>query len=82
MKRPLTFIDDVFPIMVRIWNFIRYSTIPVLFIIIGLIFSFPWQYYAITVGGYFIIFVTVRTVRYLIIKIMCKAAEASEKRKH
>ncbi len=81
MKRPLTFIDDVFPVMITILNIIRYSVVPILFAVIGLIFSLPWQYYAITIGGYFAILVITRSVRYLIIKILCKASEASEKKK-
>ena len=82
MKRPLTFIDDVFPVMITILNILRYSVVPVLFAVIGLIFSLPWQYYAITIGGYFAIVIITKSFRYWIVKILCKAAEASEKKKN
>lgn len=82
MKRPLTFVDDIFPVMVTILNILRYSALPILFAVIGLIFSLPWQYYAITIGGYFAIVVITKSIRYMIIKILCKASEASENKKN
>ena len=57
MKKLLNFIGSILYVVMIIWDVIEFLAIPALFIVIGLLNSFPWQYYASTIGGYFALFV-------------------------
>ena len=62
MKVFLKFLDVIFTIVIVVWNLIEILAIPALFLIIGLLNSFPWQYYAATIGGYFIIAIVIQII--------------------
>lgn len=70
--RILNFIGIIFYIGMVIWDIIEFLAIPVLFLIIGLINSFPWQYYAITIGGYFALFIVLEIILHFIFKVLDK----------
>ena len=55
-----------------IWDIIEFLALPVLFVIIGLINSFPWQYYAIAIGGYFALFIILEITLHFIFKALDK----------
>lgn len=72
MKKLLGIIANILYIGTIIWDIIEFLAIPVLFLVIGLIYSFSWQYYAITIGGYFALFVILEIVLRLIFKALDK----------
>lgn len=45
---------------------------PIVFLIVGLLQQFPWQYYAITIGGYFAIMIVSELILHLIFKALGK----------
>ena len=53
-----------------IWDVIGFLALPTLFLIIGLMNSFPWQYYAITIGGYFALFIVLEIILHFIFKAL------------
>ena len=72
MKRVLNFIGIIFYIGMVIWDIIEFLAIPALLLIIGLIKSFPWQYYAITIGGYFALFIVLEIISHFVFKALDK----------
>ena len=72
MKRILNFIGIILYIGMIIWDVIELLALPALFLIIGLIHSFPWQYYAITIGGYFAFFIVLEIILHFIFKALDK----------
>ena len=46
MKKLLHFIGNAFYVGMILWDIIEFLAIPALFLIIGLLNSFPWPYYA------------------------------------
>lgn len=55
-----------------IWDIIEFLAIPALFLVIGLLNSFSWQYYAISIGGYFALFVILEIILHFIFKALDK----------
>ena len=72
MNRVLNFIGIILMIGMIIWDLVEILALPVLFIIIGLCNSFPWQYYAITIGGYFSLFLIAELIAHFIFKALDK----------
>lgn len=72
MKVFLKFIGIVFTIVMSIWDIAEFLAIPVLFIVIGLLNSFSWQYYLITLGGYLALFVIIEIVAHFVFKALDK----------
>ena len=72
MKKIIGFIANIFYVGMVIWDIIEFLALPVLFVIIGLINSFPWQYYAITIGGYFALFIIIEIILHFIFKALDK----------
>lgn len=71
MKKLLHFFEIVLAIISVIGDIVEITAIPALFVIIGLLNSYPFAYYAITVGGYIILFTAVE----LILHFVCKALD-------
>ena len=44
--------------------------LPILFLILGLWQNFPWQFYAITIGGYFGLLLVLGGLMHLIFKLL------------
>ena len=80
MKRFLHFIEVIATVVIVIWSIVEFLAIPALFIIIGMLNSFPWQYYAITIGGYMALFVIAEIIAYfgLIVFIYSSIVEVLE----
>ena len=72
MKKLLGFIANILYIGMVIWDIVEFLAIPALFLIIGLINSLPWQYYAIAIGGYFALFIILEIVLHFIFKALDK----------
>ena len=72
MNKLLNFIGNILYIGMIIFDVIEFLALPVLFLIIGLMNSFPWQYYAITIGGYFALFIVLEIILHFISKALDK----------
>ena len=72
MNKLLNFIGNILYIGMIIFDVIEFLAFPALFLIIGLMNSFPWQYYAITIGGYFALFIVLEIILHFIFKALDK----------
>ena len=72
MNKLLNFIGNILYIGMIIFDVIEFLALPVLFLIIGIMNSFPWQYYAITIGGYFALFIVLEIILHFIFKALDK----------
>ena len=55
-------------ILFAIVDLLEFLFFPLVFLIAGLLLQLPWQYYAITIGGYFALFILGELLLYLIFK--------------
>ena len=72
MKNLQNFAGIILTIVMVILDIAEFLAIPALFIVIGLLNSFPWQYYAIAIGGYFALFIILEIVLHLVFKALDK----------
>ena len=72
MNKFLKFIGVIFTIIMAIWDVIEFLAIPALFTVIGLLNSFPWQYYAISIGGYVALFIIAEIIAHFVFKALDK----------
>jgi hypothetical protein len=72
MKNLLNFAGIILTIVMVILDIAEFLAIPALFIVIGLLNSFSWQYYAISIGGYFALFIILEIVLHLVFKALDK----------
>ncbi len=64
MKRTLNFLV----ILMTLWDIVEMLFLPTVFLVLGIWNDLPWQYYAITIGGYFVLFLIVEIVLHFIFK--------------
>ena len=81
MKKFLGFIANILYVGMVIWDIIEFLAIPALFLVIGLLNSLPWQYYAISIGGYFALFIIIDVVLNLVFRALEKKYTPFIKRK-
>lgn len=72
MKKLLGFIANILYIGMVLWDMIEFLALPVLFLIVGLVDSLPWQYYAVAIGRYFALFLVLEIVLHLVFKALDK----------
>ena len=72
MKKLLGFIVNILYVGTILWDIIEFLALPALFVIIGLLNSFPWQYYAISIGGYFALFIILEITLHFIFRALDK----------
>ena len=72
MKKLLGFIGNIIYVGMVIGDIIEFLAIPALFLVIGLLNSFPWQYYAISIGGYFALFIILEIILHFVFKAFDK----------
>ena len=72
MKKLLGFIANILYVGMVIWDIIEFLAIPALFLVIGVLNSFPWQYYAISIGGYFALFIILEIILHFVFKALDK----------
>ena len=53
IKKLIHAIAAVLYALMVIWEILQFLFLPALFVLLGLWQDLPWQYYAVTVGGYF-----------------------------
>ena len=59
-------------ILCFLWELVEFLLLPAFFLVIGLWQQMPWQYYAITIGGYFALFFLGQLLLHLIFKRLGK----------
>ena len=72
MNRFLHFIGIIGTITMVICDIAKFLAIPALFIVIGLLNSYPWQYYAISIGGYIVLFIVAEIIAHFVFKTLNK----------
>lgn len=72
MKGFFNFLGIILTIFTVICDIAEFLAVPALFIVIGLLNSFAWQYYAITIGGYIILFIVAEIVAHFVFKALDK----------
>ncbi len=72
MKPFLKLLGIVGTIVMVACDVAEFLAVPALFVIVGILNSFPWQYYAIAIGGYLAIFVAIEITAHLIFKALDK----------
>ena len=81
MKKLLNSVGAFFNALIVVWEIFEFLAVPALFIIIGLLNSYPWQYYAISIGGYVALFIAAEVAAYFIFKALDKKYTPILKRK-
>ena len=68
MKGLLKFLDILSGIILILWNMIEILALPAFFAVISWFNGYPWQYYALTIGGYFVIVAILQLTLHLIFR--------------
>ncbi len=68
MKKSAKVLMMLLSILFAIVELVEFLFFPLIFLIAGLLLQLPWQYYAITIGGYFALFILGELLLYLIFK--------------
>ena len=55
-----------------VFEIVEFLAVPALFIVIGLLNSYPWQYYAISIGGYIVLFIVAEIIAHFVFKTLNK----------
>ena len=72
MNRFLYFIGIIGTMIMMICDIAEFLAIPALFIVIGLLNSYSWLYYAITIGGYIVLFIVAEIIAHFVFKALDK----------
>ena len=72
MKGFLKFLEIICSIIIAVWTLVEFLAIPAFLTVIGLLNDFPWQYYAISIGGYFILFIIIEIIAHFFFKAIDK----------
>ena len=72
MNRFLHFIGIIGTMIMIICDIAEFLAIPALFIVIGLLNSYSWLYYAITIGGYIVLFIVAEIIAHFVFKALDK----------
>ena len=72
MNRFLHFIGIIGTMIMIICDIAEFLAVPALFIVIGLLNSYPWQYYAISIGGYIVLFIVAEIIAHFVFKTLNK----------
>jgi hypothetical protein len=70
--KPSKVLLNLIAVICGIWELAEILLLPVLFLILGLYLQLPWQYYAITIGGYFGLLFLLQVALHLIFKWLGK----------
>ena len=80
MKSIIKLIGTVCGILIFLWELAEILAIPALLVLIGLLNSFSWQYYAIAIAAYVLIAVIIQVICHLISKRVEKKFESALQR--
>ncbi len=62
----------ILSIILTVWELGEILLLPTLFLLVGILYQLPWQYYAIFIGGYFALLLLGELAIHLIIKALNK----------
>ena len=68
MKKPFDFVGLLLMIIIGTYELLEFLVIPALFVVIGLLCDLPWQYYAVSIGGYVALHVLIEILLFFIFK--------------
>ena len=68
MKSLFKFLDILAGIILILMDLLEILVFPALLVLVGLLNSYPWQYYALTIGGYFVIVAVLQLILHLIFR--------------
>ena len=66
---------SVIGVFTVIGTVLEYLALPALFVVVGLLNEFGWQYYALTIGGYIVLVALAELIGALIGKMLGRAFE-------
>ena len=72
MKKILKFLTFILTVFMVLCDILEFLAVPLLLVIVGLLNSFSWKYYAISIGAYIALFIIAETVAYFIFKALDK----------
>ena len=75
-KTVLRILDVIAAIIMVVWNLVEILAIPAFFSFIGWLNNYPWQYYAATIGGFFVIAGVIQLVCHFLFKRLEKKYES------
>lgn len=81
VKKLLNSVGTILNIGLIIWDVTEFLAFPILFVIIGLVNKYSWEYYAISICGYFALFIILEIVLRLVFKALDKKYTPIMKRK-
>ncbi len=68
MKVFTKLLEIVFTVFIVIHDMLELLALPILFLLVGIFNALPWQYYVITIGGYFVILAVIEIVLHFYFK--------------
>ena len=77
MKKLLNFLDIIATIIMVVWNLVEILAIPAFFALVGWLNNYPWQYYAATIGGFFVIAGVIQLICHFVFKRLEKKYESA-----
>ena len=77
MKKLLKFLGIIAAIIMVVWNLVEILAIPAFFALIGWLNNYPWQYYAATIGGFFVIAGVIQLICHFVFKRLEKKDESA-----
>ncbi|MBE6587873.1 MAG: hypothetical protein E7647_05600 [Ruminococcaceae bacterium] len=72
MKRTFNILGNILIIGMMVWSLLEILALPAFFVFLGVLNSLPWQYYVISIGGYFGLLVIAEIVGYFVVKALDK----------
>ena len=72
MNRFLHFIGIIGTMIMIICDIAEFLAVPALFIVVGLLNSYSWLYYAITIGGYIVLCIVAEIIAHFVFKALDK----------
>ena len=81
MKKLLNVIGYILYAGMILWEVIEFLAVPAVLVILGLLNELPWQYYVISIGGYFALFIIIDVVLNLVFRALEKKYTPFIKRK-
>ena len=62
MKGLLKFFEIILTFIYVVWELAEILLLPAIFVVAGLMYDLPWQYYLATVEGYFVICIIIQII--------------------
>ena len=72
MRRSLKLLGIILTVLMVLYDIAELLAVPVLLVVIGLLNSFSWQYYVISIGLYFLLLLVGELIAHLIFKAIDK----------